>query len=290
MKLSVFVKSIALCTVLFLVSSALAQQKIKGKPDYPLTPPIPGYEMFEYRDKGFASEVFTNLDCIKIKDACDPKFEILKGRLTIEGFVTSRAYYLFDSKARAFSDLEITSNYDNALKAIGSEKIVASSNYVTFHVVEKAGVKNWIHIYVDGKFYYITVVEQKDMTQTITAGKLAEDIGKQGYVALNVNFDNNKAIIKDQDKPTLNEVVKLLKTDVQLKLSVDGHTDNVGNASANKTLSQQRADSIVKYLISNGATAARLVAKGFGSEVPIGDNRTEEGRAKNRRVELVKIK
>ena len=88
----------------------------------------------------------------------------------------------------------------------------------------------------------------------------------------------------------MEEVVALLKADSVLRLSIEGHTDNVGNAVTNKTLSQARAQSVVKALVASGIDAKRLQAKGFGSEVPVADNRSEEGRAKNRRVELVKLK
>ena len=142
----------------------------------------------------------------------------------------------------------------------------------------------------NSSFVILTFLEEQVKTQLVSAGKFAEEINKQGYVTLNVNFDNNKAVIKDQDKPTLNEVVALLKNDPKLKLSVEGHTDNVGSANANKSLSQARSNSLLAYMVAAGVASSRLVAKGFGSEVPVADNRSEDGKAKNRRVELVKIK
>ena len=80
----------------------------------------------------------------------------------------------------------------------------------------------------------------------------------------------------------------MLKQSPQLKIEIGGHTDNVGQAASNKTLSQARAQTVMKAIVEGGIAANRLTAAGYGQEYPIGDNRTEAGRAKNRRVELVK--
>jgi outer membrane protein OmpA-like peptidoglycan-associated protein len=79
-----------------------------------------------------------------------------------------------------------------------------------------------------------------------------------------------------------------MKNSPDLKLSVEGHTDNVGNPKANKTLSEARAKSVIAEIVKQGIDATRLSAAGFGQDKPIADNKTEEGKAKNRRVELVK--
>jgi OOP family OmpA-OmpF porin len=84
------------------------------------------------------------------------------------------------------------------------------------------------------------------------------------------------------------EIVAMLKAAPTLRLSIEGHTDNVGTPAANKVLAENRAKSVMKAIVENGIPAGRLTAVGFGQEVPVADNRTEEGRAKNRRVELVK--
>jgi outer membrane protein OmpA-like peptidoglycan-associated protein len=81
----------------------------------------------------------------------------------------------------------------------------------------------------------------------------------------------------------------MLQQNPDVKVSIEGHTDNVGSAAANQTLSEKRAQAVVAWLSSHGIEGSRLKAKGWGASKPVDDNATEDGRAKNRRVELVKI-
>jgi outer membrane protein OmpA-like peptidoglycan-associated protein len=81
----------------------------------------------------------------------------------------------------------------------------------------------------------------------------------------------------------------MMKSNPDLKIGVEGHTDNVGNPASNKTLSVDRAKSVVAAIVSKGISSTRLSPSGYGQDKPVADNSTEEGRAKNRRVELIKI-
>jgi outer membrane protein OmpA-like peptidoglycan-associated protein len=100
-----------------------------------------------------------------------------------------------------------------------------------------------------------------------------------------INFDTGKDTIKPQSYPVLDQVAKLLNEHPEMKrIRVEGHTDNVGNATYNKELSQRRAQSVVRYLVSKGVAESRLVPAGYGFEQPIASNATALGRAKNRRV------
>ncbi len=126
------------------------------------------------------------------------------------------------------------------------------------------------------------------MKQDITANNIFEAINRDGHIALYINFDTGKSLIRDESKPIIEQIVQMLKTNPDLKLGVDRHTDNLGSPESNKTLSMEKAKSVVAALVSNGVAAERLSASGYRQEKPIGDNNTEEGRAVNRRVELVK--
>ena len=121
----------------------------------------------------------------------------------------------------------------------------------------------------------------------------AEDVGaeldRDCHVALyGIHFDFNKATLRPDSTPVLEKVLALLKSRSDLKLEVQGHTDNVGGDDYNQKLSEARADTVSEWLRSKGIAAGRLGAHGYGMRQPIADNGGEEGQAKNRRVELKK--
>ena len=113
-----------------------------------------------------------------------------------------------------------------------------------------------------------------------------EVINRVTYAAKNVFFATASAKLLSTSNKALNDVAKLLNEDPNLKLAIDGHTDNVGKAEYNLTLSQNRANSVKAYLVSKGVDESRLVATGYGLTMPIADNKTPKGRARNRRVEM----
>ena len=104
-----------------------------------------------------------------------------------------------------------------------------------------------------------------------------------------IYFDFNKATIKPVSFPLLNEVALALKDNPGIRVRVEGHTDSRGSDSYNLTLSQKRAESVRAYLIGRGIAPERMEAKGFGESMPIADNRTDQGRSQNRRVEFIII-
>ena len=120
------------------------------------------------------------------------------------------------------------------------------------------------------------------------ASALKAALDKDGRVALYVNFDFAKSTLKPDAAPVVAQVLKLMKDNPGLKLAIEGHTDNVGGSDYNSKLSQARAAAMVGALVAQGIAADRLTSAGYGSDKPIADNNTSDGRAKNRRVELVK--
>lgn len=134
-----------------------------------------------------------------------------------------------------------------------------------------------------------TVPMETDMV-TVDAASMARDIAATGRVALyGILFDTDRTDIKSESESTLAEIARLLQEDPGMRLYVVGHTDNVGGFDYNMDLSRRRAASVVDYLTSErGITATRLAAAGVGMLAPVAPNDTEEGRAKNRRVELVR--
>jgi outer membrane protein OmpA-like peptidoglycan-associated protein len=142
-------------------------------------------------------------------------------------------------------------------------------------------------------YVVLRVVEEKPMQQTmvkVDAAEMAKSLGASGRVALyGIYFDFDKADVRSDSKEALDEIAKLLRSDPALKLYVVGHTDNQGAADYNMTLSQKRANAVVATLVAQyGIAQARLASQGVGPYAPVASNDSEDGRAKNRRVELVK--
>jgi outer membrane protein OmpA-like peptidoglycan-associated protein len=105
-------------------------------------------------------------------------------------------------------------------------------------------------------------------------------------VLKNIFFDFNKYNLKPESQVELDKVVQLMQDNPTLKIQIAGHTDAIGNAADNRKLSENRAKAVVKYLAGKNISITRLSAKGYGSTQPVADNKTEEGRAQNRRTEL----
>jgi OOP family OmpA-OmpF porin len=118
---------------------------------------------------------------------------------------------------------------------------------------------------------------------------IADDLEKSGRaVVYGINFDFNSDKLRPESKVVLDNIVSILKEKADWKMSIEGHTDNIGGAAFNQTLSEKRAASVKSYLVAAGIDESRLSSKGLGLTAPIEPNDTEFGRAKNRRVELTK--
>ena len=115
------------------------------------------------------------------------------------------------------------------------------------------------------------------------------EIPEKPFILAGVNFDTAKATIRPESFPRLDVVVEFMGHKKSARVEISGHTDNVGNAKANKTLSEKRAQACRNYIVSKGIDKKRLEAVGFGDERPIAPNDTDEGRQKNRRIEAKEL-
>jgi OmpA-OmpF porin, OOP family len=220
--------------------------------------------------------------------------------VTVEGKLCS-SYYALREGARQASELQIIRNYAAALRAIGGVVFIegaceaaACGDYEGWKLVTGKAGKNGKEVWLElvphngGADYQMTVVERQPMRQDVTASGLLAALNADGHVALHIEFDTNRAEIRPESKPIVEQVVAMLLGNPGLSLSVEGHTDATGTAARNLVLSEQRARSVVAALVAGGVEPSRLAAAGYGQERPVADNSSEEGRAKNRRVELVK--
>jgi OmpA-OmpF porin, OOP family len=221
-----------------------------------------------------------------------------KKEVPIEGKVYQTSYRLKED-APPTSLVQIRRNYVNAVKTMGARMLfegqhgqfedTRSGSTIVTALLKKGTREAWIEIWPTNDYSYtLTVVERQAMKQEVTATDMLDALNKDGYIALDIQFDTGKSTVRPESQPILDQIVALLKENAAIKLSIEGHTDNVGDAKSNKILSEARAQSVMAVIVKAGIAGNRLSAVGFGQEKPVADNRSEEGRARNRRVELVK--
>jgi len=135
----------------------------------------------------------------------------------------------------------------------------------------------------------IDIVTNKEMEgNMVDVNSIKTALDTEGKLAVyGITFETGSATIQSSSNAVLDEIVSYLNTYSSVKLYVVGHTDNVGDYSSNMTLSDKRANAVVAYLTQKGVSASRLKAVGVGPAAPVASNKTDKGRAKNRRVELV---
>lgn len=272
------VRWLMLATIVSLLMPAFicAQEDKPGSKDYPLFSRWPGYYFNEHAHKKFDAYTY------QLKD----------GKETVEGEYYYLNYYVKNGVEPA-TDLEIIRNYENAIRKAGGTVLYTEGNYRTVGKIIKDGKEIWVQArsWYRGKSIELHIIERQSMEQTIQANAASwfSDISATGHAAVyGIYFDTDKAEIKSESEPALAEMAKLLNTNTALKVFIVGHTDNTGTFEHNMKLSQDRAIAVVTALVSkHGIATTRLKPMGIASLAPVVSNKTEEGKAKNRRVELV---
>jgi OOP family OmpA-OmpF porin len=271
--------TIALLSALLLLSATgvFAQADKAGCTDHPLFPTrMPNYRI---------------ADC-KVEDYGVYEFYAVKGPKTpVEGKFTFITYRYTGPGANEPSALAVVRNYENAIRKVGGTILqIVPTWWVNAKIVQD-GREVWVQVEKGNGLIWLRIVEKKEMEQAIVADAAAfgNDIRSTGHAAIyGIYFDTGKSIIKPESAQAIEEIAKLLKGDPGLKVHVVGHTDNVGGRDANIKLSQERGEAVLQALVrDHGIAAARLSSYGCGPFAPVASNDTEEGRAKNRRVELV---
>ncbi len=250
----------------------------EGGRDHPLLTRMPGFAIDEYAEMDFDRMPFADRD----------------GReVSVEGKRTTITYLLDPEKAtKTPSEAQILQNHANAVAKLGGKTVFAKGNKL-FLEVRKEGAVTWVAVraFNQGESYTLDIAEGKRMEQEVTAdaAALSKAIAETGKAAVyGIYFDTGAAVVKPESEPTLAEIARLLGSEKGLRLHVVGHTDSQGDLASNMRLSQARAAAVVKALAEgHGADKARLSPAGVGPLAPVATNRTEEGRALNRRVELV---
>jgi OmpA-OmpF porin, OOP family len=200
--------------------------------------------------------------------------------------------YTTDAGQAAPSPLAIIRNHQQAIATIGGVVQYEDQRYTVLKL-SRDGKEIWAQVDTAwGRGYFLTIVEKQAMVQDVVASAELFQSGLKttGHVEVpGIYFDTGKSELKAESDGAVAEIAKLLKADPSLKVFVVGHTDNVSSLDLNTRLSQARADAVVQALVAkHGIAAARLVGRGVGPLAPVASNDAEEGRARNRRVELVK--
>lgn len=313
--------TIAIFTLLgFLAITPAFSTDVKASKDHPLIPRFKDSEITYYKLENFNEyALLTNaVTSNKGLEGNPDSVTELEGRIT----------WLFYRNPAKSSSLEVFRNYEKSLKETGFEilfscKTKACGGYqfnrvVTGHThfIGSDGDQRYLaakltrdkgDVYVSlyvasanvggGPNYgrvltqlrVIEVESMEDSMVTIDASEMAKGIGDEGRIALyGILFDTDKATIKAESKPTLEQISDLLNSNTKLKLVIVGHTDNQGDLDYNMDLSKRRARSVEDTLVNEyKISAERLSSWGVGYLSPVASNRDEAGRAKNRRVELV---
>jgi OOP family OmpA-OmpF porin len=260
-------------------SSAIAQQDVAGGRDHPAFTRMPGFYISEYKESPFAPYEF------RIGE---------KQNQTVEGHYT-KIWYRATKGETPPSPLQIVRNFEDAARSVGGTVVWDNGKTQATVKLTYQGNELWCYVIapIGGiQSYTLHIVERQAMKQEVTANADAwmGDIASAGHAAVyGITFDTDKAAIKPESESVLTEMARLLANNPTLNVYVVGHTDNTGAYEHNMKLSQDRAAAVVAALVGRHViAAARLTAVGVGPVAPVASNDTDEGRAKNRRVELVK--
>jgi OOP family OmpA-OmpF porin len=243
------------------------------------------FDRYEFFDGTKLISVEGRLKTIEAEGRGASAFQVFK---TYESLITGLGgVRVFEGRVKQMKDLQL--NFSDK-----RHRPLFNVDEMGVYMVRTPQTEIWLEAYVSEyqkDIYFLTVVEKKGLEVKATllpAEQMKRELDDKGHVALYINFDFDKADIKPDSRPIIDEIVKLLKTNPSLSLTVEGHTDNVGAPDYNRRLSDGRARSVVAELTGQGIASRRLKAMGYGQDKPIADNSTDEGRSKNRRVELVK--
>jgi outer membrane protein OmpA-like peptidoglycan-associated protein len=300
--------TIALFAALLLTAAPAAaawnDPNVPGTQEYRLIKFYPSARVHEYESKDYDSARM--LIAYKTGDENPATYDDVEGKII---------RYLYEHKPTT-SPLEILRNYQTVLQGRGFEAVIAGRTDrfpgIEGNNDDTVGYWRWEEpgkgmIWVSLHAYYnggrdnpqsdLIIVETKSMQQTLEANAaveakpagIADALKAEGHVAIyGITFDFNKATLRPEAATELGKVLALLQGDAKLALTIEGHTDSVGQAAYNLKLSADRAAAVKDWLVGHGIEATRLGTAGLGDTKPVAENATEEGRAKNRRVELVR--
>jgi len=256
------------------------------KLEHPVIKPMPGSNLIERSSKHESYFTLT--------------IRVLEGSMRVSKDVSGEywrlRYEMLDSNGVKIPNVsrgEIIGNYVSAALEKGGKEHTKGSNSLVFSIPRKDGGTSWGKLIIASADYTLEIIDEKPLVPVLSFGaeELKKALDTDGRIAVyGINFAVDSDRLQMGAEKILAEFVKLMTLYPDLKIEIQGHTDNTGSAQHNLDLSSKRAKTVTDFILLFGIESSRLVPKGLGMTSPIESNDTEEGRAKNRRVELVKIK
>lgn len=275
-------------TMLLLLAVAIgsAAQAAEGIGENPHFTRLPGFSLHDTADNTVAAyDFFDGKNLVRVQ-----------GRLY-------RSDYYREKGAAPVKGLQISRDFENEIRRKGGTVlcvVTASGVYpdarrwarsLLTGKVRAGNREMWVEVWPSDEFdgnYRLTVVEVEAGRAAPAADGLAEALKREGRVVLPIAFDAGKATIRKESLPVIARIARILSAEPSLSVSIEGHTDNAGDSKRNRKLSLDRARAVRAALVAKGIGAKRLSAAGFGPDRPIADNASDDGRAKNRRIEMVR--
>jgi OOP family OmpA-OmpF porin len=255
----------------FLVIPLLAQvADVSGSADPFLFKRVPGFRISEFRDQAATS--------VRLKTSA-------AGETPLEGHKIDIAYR---NDGAPISAQSILQHYKRIALGLGGKSLVEGPQSATYLITGKS-TEIWLGVdVVGGTQYKVIALERGAVVPEVTVEDMLATLQRQGRVALYPKFKPDEATILPESQDVIAKAAKALQQVPAQRINVEGHTDFIGNPQDNKALSLARAKAVADAIIALGVDPTRLAVAGYGQERPLADNTTDEGRAKNRRIELVK--
>ena len=302
-------------------SVALAEKDVEGSQDHPMISRyegsyIRGYEHYDYdrltfytgEEDGELQKLVPEGEVIRILYFLPPEgLSVLQIRRNYQRALKDAGFEMVYECYGGIDEIpyDIYGDFDN-IEGDHSKNVLSGKDksYFLARLPQEDGdvyvsAHTWISDYADADWQPVTalqILEENPMETgkiqvDINAETMAKGIEETGSVRIyGIHFDTDKATIKEESESTLAEIAALLEGKSDLRLGVVGHTDAVGSIEYNMELSRQRAEAVVEFLASkHGISKDRLDPRGIGPWAPVASNEDEDGRARNRRVELVKM-
>jgi OmpA-OmpF porin, OOP family len=217
---------------------------------------------------------------------------------TVRGEYRSLRYFLRNQDGTPNRDVSQVEYFENfkaaALESGGTIKWEDTHYGLVFTIPGEEGGITWCRVQtsVSAGRTTLDIIDEKPLVTSLefTPAEMMAALDSDGKISLyGILFEFDKATLQQPSGKQLQDVVSLLALNPELRLEIQGHTDSDGSAAYNQQLSQRRAESVRQYLLLFGIDPARLQAKGYGQTMPVAPNDSDENKAKNRRVELVKF-